>query len=443
MVTKRIGEVVGLLTAEAIDGGDDQRVKLAQLRLTLKEKLEVLKQLDKEIVELLESEEDIVTEIDSSDQFNQRAYEALVSIDHWEVANKSKDSSPSRGGLEGGAATVESTTPSRSKMRLPKLVLKSFDGDITKWTSFWDSYKSAIHSDPDLSNVDKFTYLQGLLEKSARDSISGLALTADNYDQAVSILEKRFGNKQMIIHRHMDILLGIEGVSAASNLVALRKLYDKVESNVRSLEALGVGSDSYGSLLSPVLVKKLPNELRLMVSREISGDRELKSIMKILSGELEVRERSATPNVKDGGRRVDSIPTTTAFVSGNRPVGTGCCYCKGEHPPDTCNIVRSVKDRKQSLRAAGRCYVCLRVGHISRNCRSRARCHQCGGRHHNSICEGSSRVDSMGVATSNSPSGQNRAGSTGGLNPSAPPFGSGSTACCCVGSKYNVLLQTA
>ena len=32
-------------------------------------------------------------------------------------------------------------------------------------------------------------------------------LTEDNYDQAVSILEKRFGNKQVIIHRHMDILL--------------------------------------------------------------------------------------------------------------------------------------------------------------------------------------------------------------------------------------------
>ena len=164
MATERIGKVVGLLTAETIGVGDDRRVKLAQLRLTLKEKLEVLKQLYKEIVELLESEEDIVTEIHSSDQFNKRAYEALVSIDHWEVANKSKASSPSRGGLEGGATTTESTTPSRFKMRLPKLVLKLFDGDITKWTSFWDSYKSAIHSDQDLSNVDKFTYLRGLLE---------------------------------------------------------------------------------------------------------------------------------------------------------------------------------------------------------------------------------------------------------------------------------------
>ena len=139
MVTKQIGKVVGKLTAETTGVGDDRRVKLAQLRLTLKEKLEVLKQLDKEIVELLESEEDIVTEIDSSVQFIQRAYEALVSIDHWEVANKSKASSLLRGGLEGGAATTESTTPSRSNTRLLK-------HGITKWTSFWDSYKSAIHS---------------------------------------------------------------------------------------------------------------------------------------------------------------------------------------------------------------------------------------------------------------------------------------------------------
>ena len=117
-----------------------------------------------------------------------------------------------------------------------------------------------------------------------------------------------------------------------------------------------------------MLVKKLPNKLRLMVSREISGDWELKSIMKILSEELEAREQLATPKVKDGSRRVDSILTTTAFVSGNRPIGTGCCYYKGEHSPDACNIMSSVKDRKLSLRAAGRCYVCLKVGHLSRNC---------------------------------------------------------------------------
>ena len=97
-------------------------------------------------------------------------------------------------------------------------------------------------------------------------------LTEDNYDQAVSILRKRFGNKQVIIHRHMDILLSVETVGSSNDLTALRRLYDKVESNVRIREALGVRVDLYGTLLTLVQIKKLPSELRLVMSRKSARD---------------------------------------------------------------------------------------------------------------------------------------------------------------------------
>ena len=48
----------------------------------------------------------------------------------------------------------------------------------------------------------------------------------------------------------------------------LRHLYDVIESNVRSLKSLGVRAESYGSLLSSVLMNKLPSELRLIASRK-------------------------------------------------------------------------------------------------------------------------------------------------------------------------------
>ena len=82
-------------------------------------------------------------------------------------------------------------------------------------TTFWDSFKSAIHENPTLSDIDKFNNLRSLLERSARESIAGLTLTAPNYKEVVSILEKRFGDKQQIISRHMDLLLNLEPVSAA------------------------------------------------------------------------------------------------------------------------------------------------------------------------------------------------------------------------------------
>ena len=148
------------------------------------------------------------------------------------------------------------------KVKLLKLTLKKFNGDLTKWTTFWDSYESLIHHNSQLSDIDKFIYLNSLLEGPASESISGLRLTAANYNEAVSIL-RRFGNTQQIVSKHMEALLNLEAVISQYNLKALCHLHDIVESQMRGLRALGVAAKSYGSLLSPVILSKLPPEFRL------------------------------------------------------------------------------------------------------------------------------------------------------------------------------------
>ena len=67
---------------------------------------------------------------------------------------------------------------------------------MMKWTAFWDSYKSAVHDNDELSDVDKFNYLRSLLERTAYEAIAGLSLSSANYGEAIDILMKRFGNKQ-------------------------------------------------------------------------------------------------------------------------------------------------------------------------------------------------------------------------------------------------------
>ena len=93
-----------------------------------------------------------------------------------------------------------------TQVKLPKLELRKFDGDISKWSSFWDAFKSFLPKSTKLAPIDKFNYLNSLLVKSASEAISGLSLTAGNYDEAVAILKRRFGNKQSIINRHMEIV---------------------------------------------------------------------------------------------------------------------------------------------------------------------------------------------------------------------------------------------
>ena len=99
-------------------------------------------------------------------------------------------------------------------MKLPKLILKKFNGELTTWTTFWDSFESAVHNNPNPNSIDKFNYLHSLLEWTAAEAVSGLTLTADNYEEAISILKKRFGNKQQIVNKHMDILPNLEAVSS-------------------------------------------------------------------------------------------------------------------------------------------------------------------------------------------------------------------------------------
>ena len=235
---RMMGRVDDLLTAETADPAN--RLQLAQLKLTLVEKRETLKQLDAEILEHLEDE------IQRADDFKSNLYSARVKLD----SVSSATSVP--------PTTIAPSTPvtPADRIKLPKLSIESIDGEVTKWIPLWDSYDSAIHKNSSLNDVDKFHYLRSLLKGVALEAVAGLMMTSANYREAISILRKRFRNKQQIISRHMEIHINVDLVSSNNNVKALRHLHDVVESNVRSLKALDISADSYGSLLSSVLMNK-------------------------------------------------------------------------------------------------------------------------------------------------------------------------------------------
>ena len=226
----------------------------------------------------------------------------------------------------------------------------------------------------------------------------------------------------MIISKHMEILLNTEAITSEQNVRGLRRLYDDVESHIRSLKSLGVTPDSYGTLLSPVLLNKLPPELRLIVSRKIpESTLNVDSLLKIVEEELLARERTQASNQTPPRRNYDKprSTVTTLFSGAPSPASSPtCCYCQQAHSSTECSAVTNVGARRQILRTSGRCFNCLRKGHLSRNCRSPRRCQRCNGRHHSSICEGRS--------LERTPSSVNQlslAKPTGApLNPEAPSF---------------------
>ena len=270
-----------------------------------------------------------------------------------------------------------------------------------RWSAFWDSFNSAIHTNDRLFEIDKFNYLRSLLEGAAYDAIAGLALSAANYGEAVEILKKRFGNRQLIISKHMESLLSVNAVTSDNHLRDLRRLYDQSEANIRSLKALGVEPESYGAMLSSVLLSKLPPDMRLIVSRKVSADDlDMDRLLETFEQELIARER-ASDSVSQAPRRVHNQgrTQTSAFVT-NAPGPPVCVFCQQSHSPADCNSVPDLNARKRILRNNGRCFNCLRTNHLSRNCRSTSKCKRCQGKHHTSICErGSYSRENPSLAT--------------------------------------------
>ena len=158
--------------------------------------------------------------------------------------------------------------------------------------------------------------------------MAGLKLTEPNYNEAIDTLTKRFGNKQLIISRHMDTLLELEPVVSPTNIKALRHLYDKVEFQVRSMKSLGVPLDSYGkNLLSSLFMTRLPQEFRLIISREV-GEAEwnIDQIMQIVEREIGARERAFIQVVPHTHAASAGLPTVTGMMAGDgKPK---CCYCR-------------------------------------------------------------------------------------------------------------------
>jgi len=121
--------------------------------------------------------------------------------------------------------------------RLPKLVLPSLNGNLLEWQLFWDTFRSAVHNNSSISDVQKFNYLRAQLRDGADRVIARLPLTSANYAKSIQLLKERFAQPHKIINAHMEALLILP--SPTDHLTSLRLFYNSVETHIRGLESPG------------------------------------------------------------------------------------------------------------------------------------------------------------------------------------------------------------
>ena len=325
-------------------------------------------------------------------------------------------------------------------VKLPKLEIAVFSGDKLKWTEFWDAFENAVHNNPRLSNIEKFIYLRSKLNGEAKRANQGLTLSKENYGVAISILKERFGNEQEVIDLHYNKMINL--FPATNRTSSLQGLLDSMEKHLSCLQVMkqNINQDVFVSMIRAKLpeeallqleilhgtkTKWTVDELRERLHKYITArehaekkDTQAESTVPRHNNPrpADVRPKSfqnlnkanRTNQPKKGGNQMSgnrvssyqipsSAATAEALVANTNQTSENrfydqCRYCSKRHWSDECTKYSTIEERKKQLKDS--CFKCLKVGHVSKDCKRNKTCVYCGeiNVHHRSLCPQKFRI---------------------------------------------------
>ena len=124
------------------------------------------------------------------------------------------------------------------------------------------------------------------------------------------MLREKYGQSHKMTQAYMQALLEI--APPKNKLHSLRNFYHKLEASVRGLDALGQSQDAYGTLLVPIVMSKLPGEIRQHLAREHGSNTWiLRDLRKSIRNEINILETGQDYDIQNF-----STASTCTFLAG-------------------------------------------------------------------------------------------------------------------------------
>ena len=286
------------------------------------------------------------------------------------------------------SGTGEKTTGSLEALigvlQAPKVDLPMFKGDPMQYhifmRAFDDNVERAI-SDPS----SKLARLVQLCTGEAGRVIRGCTLMRPErgYARARQLLKDRYGDEFVIAELWGQRLLN------TSSRMSLREFADELRAGFESLDALNALNElqTQGNLAE--IVKKLPaylqNRWRDVVWRLKTYESRRPDLQDVVEYVEEAAAVASDPVYGSQGQKSERNPASTRAAYATSTC-TPCPVCEREgHETLSCEKFSALQpeDRLQTAVRLRLCFVCLKGGHITRDCTSKMRCkmEDCGRMH--------------------------------------------------------------
>lgn len=291
-------------------------------------------------------------------------------------------------------------------LKMDKIKLPMFDGDLTKWLSFKEQFVDLVHNNARYTPVTKFIQLRSHLTGRALEVINGFQLTAPDYEAAWPALTRRYDKPDRIIDEYLKKL---DNLPRLTNPVAeqLEAMVNCTNQILRVLPILGINVSTWDTIIKYKLTTKLDHAThkKWLDTIKLRQNVPLSELVEFL--EVQVNEASALDkphphqqqSKRDHARRSNRPPrkggvAVASTVAKPSPTKEGL-------PLYLCNTFKrlSVRDRISKVKGFKICNRCLR-SHENPADYTFGKCPVCTGDHNKLLCYAKEKQDkASGVQT--------------------------------------------
>ena len=283
--------------------------------------------------------------------------------------------------------TPSNTSSSNVDVRLPRLELPTFSGDLTDWPTFSVRFKDTITIHDHLTESQKIQFLLNSLKGEARKIVSFFPPTAGSYDAMWDCLVEKYDRVQDTVYTVFYRLLDCAPATGPHDLECIAETASQVR---RALALMQHGTANQDHIFNAILLRKMdPVTLSTWTvaqdQRVIPKTDDLIKFM-ILHSRASVKPappRAAQPNT---GRKPAQDSNSSAAAPTQNPKPTTCPDCKLAHFLARCPafMKASTPEKWTTVRKLKVCSNCLQLGHTVQACTG-SLCRLCSRKHHTSL----------------------------------------------------------